>query len=160
MDVHLDDGVEVHVIHLFGKITHNMPTISRIFLKVALIWFLAALVTGALMAFGGPRWLAILLPTYLHLFVVGWVTQMIVGVAIWLFPKYSKERPRGWETLSWVTLIALNVGLLLRAIAEPGPMWTTSDWWAPMLVVSAILQWLGGVAFVVNIWPRVKGRKS
>jgi hypothetical protein len=38
------------------------------------------------------------MPVYLHLFMIGWVTQMIFGVAYWMFPRVSKENPRGWDT--------------------------------------------------------------
>lgn len=136
-----------------------MPKISRIFVKVSFVWLALALLSGAGMAFGGRAWLAVLLPTYVHLFVVGWVTQMIIGVALWLFPKYTKERPRGRPSLNWVALSCLNLGLVLRAVAEPGPAITPSETWSVLLVISAVLQWVGGMAFVVNIWPRVKGRR-
>jgi len=101
--------------------------------------------------------LALLLPTHLHLFVVGWVTHMIFGVALWLFPKHTKEKPRGSDVLSWTTLATLNLGLVLRALAEPAPLYLPGVGWEPALVVSAVLQWVGGVAFAINIWPRIKG---
>jgi hypothetical protein len=33
--------------------------------------------------------------------------------------KYSKQTPRGHESLGWITYAALDLGLVLRAIAEP-----------------------------------------
>lgn len=136
-----------------------MPKISRTFVKASFLWLTLALAAGVGLAFSGPGWLAALLPTYIHAFVVGWVTQMIIGVAIWLFPKYSRERPRGWDVLNWAALALLNLGLLLRVVAEPGPLLWPSKAWAPMLVISAVLQWLGGLAFVANVWPRIKGKR-
>ncbi|WP_174769489.1 hypothetical protein [Persicimonas caeni] len=139
-----------------------MPTVSRLFLKFGLIYFVAALASGVAMAWAGSAWGAVLLPTYLHLFVVGWLTQIIIGVALWLFPKWTKEQPRGREWLSWTALVTLNLGLLLRLVAEPGQMWLDTGWQPTMsalLVVSAALQWIGGMAFTVNIWGRVKVKK-
>ncbi len=142
-----------------------MPTVSRLFLKLGLIYFVAALGCGIAMAWAGASWEVALLPTYLHLFVVGWITQIIIGVALWLFPKWTKEQPRGREWLSWVALVCLNVGLLVRAVAEPGLLlggsqagWHTA--WSAGLIVSAVLQWVGGMAFLVNIWGRIKGKRS
>jgi hypothetical protein len=36
---------------------------------------------------------ALLWPTYLHLLVLGWLTQLIFGVAFWMFPRYSARNP-------------------------------------------------------------------
>jgi hypothetical protein len=99
-----------------------------------------------------------LFPIYIHLLVFGWLTQLIFGVAFWMFPKFSVEKPRRSETLGWWTYALLNIGLLLRAIGEPiqstqpGPI---SGW---ILVFSAVIQFLAGLLFVVNSWGRVKER--
>jgi Trk-type K+ transport system membrane component len=142
-----------------------MPTITRLFLKFGLVYFVASMACGVAMAWAEGAWAALLLPTYLHLFVVGWITQIIIGVALWLFPKQRKDKPRGHEWLSWTALVTLNVGLLLRAVAEPaqfaleaGSGWQpTMDW---LLVASAALQWIGGMAFLANIWGRIKPKKK
>src|SRR6476660_2692413 len=47
--------------------------------------------------------IAVLFPTLLHLLVVGWITQVIFGVAYWMFPRYSAEQPRGSERVGWST---------------------------------------------------------
>lgn len=98
----------------------------------------------------------VLWPTYVHLLVVGWLTQLIFGVAYWMFPRYSAERPRGSERLGWATFVLLNAGLLLRAIVEP---WhALGGRGAALLVSSALLQLLAGWMFVANTWPRIRER--
>lgn len=95
-------------------------------------------------------------PAYLHLLVLGWLTQLIFGVAYWMFPRYSAEQPRGSERLGWAAFVLLNGGLVLRAIVEP---WhSMSGRGSAMLVASAALQLLAGLAFVANTWPRVRER--
>jgi hypothetical protein len=89
--------------------------------------------------------------------MVGWVTQLIFGVAHWMFPNYSQESPRGHEGLVWTTLVTLNVGLVLRALAEP--MAGRGGLWGEALVLSALLQWIGIMCFIVNTWPRVRPRR-
>jgi heme/copper-type cytochrome/quinol oxidase subunit 1 len=127
-----------------------------------LLYLVGALVIGVLLVARTvltlPDVTTFLGPVYFHLFLVGWVTQLIIGVAYWMFPKYSRDKPRASETLAWVTLILLNVGLLTRAVSEPlQALRPGSDWgWA--LAVSAVLQWLAGMAFVTNTWVRVKER--
>lgn len=139
-----------------------MPTLTRIFIKTGMIYFLLAMVVGVALAaptlFSLPTAVAALRPVYFHLFMVGWVLQLIIGIAYWMFPKLSKERPRGSEALGWLVYACLNIGLAFRAIGEvlvalrPGPDigWT--------LALAAVLQLIGGWGFIVNTWLRVKER--
>jgi cbb3-type cytochrome oxidase subunit 1 len=137
-----------------------MPPITRLFIKASLLYLVAALLVGLLLALRGLlNLLAIvggLTPVYFHLFMVGWVTQIIAGVAYWMFPKWSRQRPRGYDGLALATFWLLNLGLLLRVVAEPAQ--TVSAWpgWGWLIVAAALLQWLAGMAFVANTWPRVK----
>lgn len=137
-----------------------MPPISRTFIKTGLLYLVTALVTGLVLAgslpLGWPSWLAVLSPVYFHLFMVGWVTQLIIGVAYWMFPKFTKEQPRGSTTLAWAVYALLNSGLLVRMVAEPLQSLQPRPLWGWLLLLSASLQWLGGVIFVINTWPRVK----
>jgi hypothetical protein len=135
---------------------------ARYFIRTALIWLLAAFVVGGLVL--ANQELAIdsrigaLLPVFYHLLMVGWVTQLICGVALWLFPAYSRERPRGDERLGWFCYGMLNAGLLLRATFEPLHAWWPMPWLGWPLALSALLQVIAIWAFVITIWSRVKGR--
>jgi heme/copper-type cytochrome/quinol oxidase subunit 1 len=139
-----------------------MPRLTRVFIKAGLLYFLGALVMGVLMAapdlLGLSPTVLALRPVYFHLFMVGWVTQLIIGVALWMFPKYSRELPRGHEPLGWLSFWMLNVGLLLRAVGEPALVWQREVDLGWLLALSALLQLAGGWAFIANIWPRVKER--
>lgn len=139
-----------------------MPPITRLFVKTALAWFVAALIVGVLLAArplvpaleaAGALW-----PVYWHLFMVGWVTQLIAGIAYWMFPKFSREQPRGSDSLAWATFALLNAGLLLRALAEPALATVSAETGAlrALVAASAFLLWAGGMAFVANTWTRVK----
>ncbi|HXF64826.1 MAG TPA: hypothetical protein VNK95_24580 [Caldilineaceae bacterium] len=137
-----------------------MPPITRLFVKAALAYFVAALLLGLLLAAHAwlplPAWIPALNPLYFHLFMVGWVTELIAGIAYWMFPKFSREQPRGSDSLAWATFVFLNLGLLLRVAAEPANVYSPGGVWGSLLAASALLQWLGGVSFVANTWPRVK----
>jgi hypothetical protein len=130
-----------------------MPLLTRVFIKTAIVYFVLALFLGIVMAVGSGSGV---FPVYIHLLVVGWVTQLIFGVIYWMFPKHSKRKPRGHESLAWVTYGALNLGLIARAIAEPLHAIQASDASSALLIVSAVLQWVSGLAFVVNTWPRIR----
>jgi hypothetical protein len=137
---------------------------ARIYIKTALTYLVAAFALGgALLAnqgfqFSGRLWAA--LPVYYHLLTVGWLTQLICGVALWMFPPTSRERPRGDERLGWVAYGALNAGLLLRAFAEPPHTWQPAPATGWALALAALLQVFAVWLLVAALWPRVKGRPA
>lgn len=137
-----------------------MPKLTRWMLKTSLAYLVLALATQGALAAARSSWLPTTLnalsPVYFHLFLVGWVTQLIFGVVFWMFPKYSSTKPRGSETLGWWTYGLLNAGLILRSLAEPILSWAPAPFWGWVLALSALLQWSSGMAFVTNTWSRVK----
>ena len=137
-----------------------MPTLTRWFIRLALIYLVIALSVGVIQA-GSSWWgwnLPGIFPVYIHLFVVGWLTLMIFGVAYWMFPKYSRDRPRLSEPVGWAVFILINLGLVLRAISELLIGAPSGEIWGWVLVFSAVCQWLAGILFVANTWGRVKER--
>ena len=130
-----------------------MPPLARWYIKLAMIYLIAGLVVGAI-----PQVLAVAGPAYVHMLVVGWITQMIFGVAYWMFPKYSAEAPRGGNAVAIATFALLNIGLALRVVVEPLRAWRGDVVPGWLLVVAAIAQALAGIGFAINTWPRVKVR--
>lgn len=133
-----------------------MPLLTRWFLKAALLYLILALCAGLLLALPDANPMAGLFPVYFHLLTFGWLTQLVFGVALWMFPKYTAIQPRGREWLGWATFISLNAGLVLRMIFEPLNSTTPSTLTGWMVVAAAVLQWLSGIAFVANTWKRVR----
>ena len=137
-----------------------MPLLTRWYIKSALAYLVAALLLAIVLALPNalnlPSFIRFMNPAYFHLFLVGWVTQMIFGVIYWMFPIITRARPRGNERLGWASYILLNVGLLLRVIAEPLTSIRSEAGLGWLLALSALLQWLAAVLFVILAWPRVK----
>jgi len=139
-----------------------MPMLTRYYLKTGLVHLAIALFLGVLIAaqpiFNLSTSLPVLRPVFLHLLIVGWITQVIIGIAYWMFPKYSKEHPRGSERLGWAVYILLNVGLALRAVCEPLFALEPGSVAGIGLAASAVLQVSAGWLFIANTWSRVKER--
>jgi hypothetical protein len=135
-----------------------MPKLTRWYIKLSLVYLVIALLVAAILAsrtlWTLPPVLAALSPVYFHLFMVGWVSELIIGVVFWLFPTYSPERKRGNETLAWAVFWILNGGLLLRIFSEP--MLGRAPWAGGVLAASAVLQWVAGMLFVYITWGRVR----
>jgi hypothetical protein len=139
-----------------------MPTLSRWFIKIGMLYFVAGLLMGALLmaqpVMGWSSSLQALRPVYLHLLFIGWVTQIIMGVGYWMFPKQSQENPRGSERLGWAVLILLNVGMILRAIGEPAMILAPQAGLGWMLATASLCLLLAGWGFIFNTWRRIKER--
>lgn len=134
-----------------------MPTESRWLIRTALIYLAVALGLGVLRAGqqaglvpGRP---AVLWLPQLHFLTVGWITQLIFGVAYWLFPRPSAASREVIEWAIWGGYVSLNGGLVLRLIAEPGWLPATAETWG--LGLSAGLQWVASLCFVAHFWSRV-----
>jgi cbb3-type cytochrome oxidase subunit 1 len=139
-----------------------MPTVTRWYLRTALVFLVLAFATGVLLAARAPLGLsaalAALTPVFFHLIFVGFVTQLIFGVVFWLFPKHTREQPRGSEPLAWAAFWLLNGGLVLRVVAEPAQAGAAGPVWGWLLVASAAAQWAAALLFAANTWARVKER--
>jgi len=140
-----------------------MPPIAQTFVRAAFVYFLVAFLLGALMMLDRwlvfSRWLRVVYMSQLHLLMVGWITQLAIGVAYWIFPRFLKEqdpRPRGSDTLTWFVLISLNAGLLLRFLIEPFYLMGAKPWLAALMTLSGVLQALAAVGFGWIIWGRIR----
>jgi hypothetical protein len=144
-----------------------MPALSRYFIKIGLLYLVVALLMGTIMRLQPiMNWsgqIQLLRPVYLHLIFIGWVTQLIMGVGYWMFPKLSREKPRGNERIGWAVLILLNTGLILRSISEPGILMSGTDTtrrtsFAWLLALASMLLLFAGWLFIFNTWGRIKER--
>lgn len=143
-----------------------MPTLTRWHLKASFACLLLSLSLWTLQASSGlwtpPELLRALAPPALHLFLVGWVAQAIFGVSYWMFPKASREDPRGSPILAWAAFGGLNLGLVLRLLSEPmlirvEPTSPGSTCWGVLLLSSGLLQLAAFAAWIANTWKRVRG---
>jgi hypothetical protein len=134
-----------------------MPPLTRWFLRSAIVCLIAGLGLGVLGAGATGPLAAAFQPLAVHLLVVGWATQMIFGVAFWMFPRpggagFGDPRP------GWTAFASLNLGLLLRALAEPAVALGRSGSLATLgLAVSAASQLAAVLLFAGIMWRRIAG---
>jgi hypothetical protein len=155
-----------------------VPATSRTFVKASILYLCLGAILGAFMYINrsvplGP-WVGYVRVTHIQVLVVGWLTQLILGVAWWLFPPLKiglrtdaplpvrrGQTQRGSEPLFWATFVCLNAGILLRALFEPLYTWTKIDLFLFLTGISGLFLLLAAIAFVLNMWGRVRelGRK-
>ncbi len=95
-----------------------MPLVARVFLRTALLMLVAGIGIGAA-GLAEPAWMTHERSvTHTHLLLVGWLINMVIGVAWWMFPRLpGTVAPVPWVFAGWA---ALNGGLLLRVALDLG----------------------------------------
>ncbi|MEP1150912.1 MAG: hypothetical protein ABJI69_17235 [Balneola sp.] len=136
-----------------------MPLITRLFLKAGLVFLFCALITGILLQLEFIS-IPIFHALFWHMLMLGWITQIIIGVSLWMFPGRIREESFSNQKWSWIAFGCLNSGLLSRIIAEPFIQSSSYMIWKILLITSAILQFIAIGAYLIEIWPRVKGKKK
>jgi hypothetical protein len=150
-----------------------MPITSRAFVRASIIYLALGSLLGALLLVN--RWIPIgseiaaLRISHIEFLIVGWLTQLIMGVAWWLFPTLTVglrpgdpkpirrgQAQRGSEPIFWMTFVSLNLGILLRALFGPLYSWTRIDMFSALAGVSGLFLLLAAIGFVLNTWGRVR----
>ncbi|MBL8997004.1 MAG: hypothetical protein JNL44_06765 [Gemmatimonadetes bacterium] len=125
-----------------------MDWFVKAFLKASLLWFSLAIALGVSMALLPA--LTILRTAHLHLALLGFVTQMIYGVALHVIPRFFGQ-PLLHPWLAEVQffsaqagLAGLVLGFVLRALGATSA--------GGMLAIGGTLSAVGAACFVVNLW--------
>ena len=136
-----------------------MPLATRLFIKSGILYLVAGIILSLISEIPDLGLSPLLLPVYWHMIVVGWITQIIIGVSYWMFPRATKGRRNTNSKIILASFITLNAGLLLRFIAEPFiPLNIDSELIIWSIALSSILQLTAIILFILEIWPRVRGK--
>lgn len=138
-----------------------MPQISRWFIKSGMIYLLLGIILAFLAEMPFIDTGALLLPVYWHMLVIGWITQVIMGVSIWMFPRQKRKRKNIQTIPALLAFWLLNTGLILRFVSEPFiPLFHQALWITLTVIASSILLSAAMIFYVIEIWPRVFSRKK
>lgn len=138
-----------------------MPTTTRWFIKSGVIYFILGITLAFLAEFPSLTGDLSLLPIYWHMLVMGWITQLIIGVSVWMFPRKHRNKKKRESILVWSTFWTLNIGLILRFISEPFlPIVKDHQIITVSIILSALLQWIAVMLYAIEIWPRLQNRKK
>ncbi len=137
-----------------------MHTLVRRFIKTGITFLFVGIALGAYMLVERElfdRWPnPYLVSAHAHAVLVGFVMFLILGVALWLFPRAEsgdeRYRPERAEASYWVLTIA-TAG---RFLAEAGRAWVASHALAWIVVLGGLGQVLGLALYFWNLWPRIR----
>jgi hypothetical protein len=91
-------------------------------------------------------------PAHVELLLVGWMVQLVMGVALWIFPRFGVHRSRWALPAAWLAFGSLNAGVLLAAT---GPA-LGGYGGAALLAAGRAAEITAALAFAAALWPRVR----
>ena len=98
-----------------------MPRVSVWLIRTSLLHLLSGAMLGAaylmFKAGGWPLWAVSHRPVHVEQMLVGWLVQLVIGVAFWILPRPAGHDPADRSGLMWLVFWLLNGGLLLAALA-------------------------------------------
>ncbi|HET7790581.1 MAG TPA: hypothetical protein VFK78_07260 [Gemmatimonadales bacterium] len=133
-----------------------MPRASVWLIRLALLHLLAGFTLGALLLVakgtGVPAGAMALLPVHIEFLLIGWMAQLAIGVAHWIFPRFGAggtfRGPRR-EGAAWIALVALNLGVWAAAA---GGLERT-PW---LLVAGRAAEVAAAASFALGTWARAR----
>ena len=131
-----------------------MPSVSVWLIRGSLLYLLAGFTLGALLLAGKgvamPPGLWRWLPVHFELLLVGWLVQLVMGVAYWIFPRFGLTRAaRGREGFAWLAFALLNGGVCLVSLG------VLSDRTA-LAVAGRSAEVLAAATMAMNVWARTR----
>jgi heme/copper-type cytochrome/quinol oxidase subunit 1 len=137
-----------------------MHSLVRRYIKTAIVFLLAGLASGLWMI--GRREFSSAPPTPLqvsahtHVILVGFVMTMILGVALWLFPRPEKMDTRYQPVRAEIAYWLLTAGTAIRFAAELGRSGSAAPWLRWTVVLSSLAQVLALAVFFHTMWSRIR----
>jgi cbb3-type cytochrome oxidase subunit 1 len=138
-----------------------MHSLVRRYIKTAIGFLVAGLGIGGWMILRRELWgvyaTAYETSAHTHAIFVGFVMMMILGVALWLFPRPEKTDTRYRPALAEASYWLLTVGTGVRVIGELLRVSSSALWLRLLVVASGLLQIAGILVFFFTMWSRIRG---
>jgi len=137
-----------------------MHSLVRRYLKTGIAFLGVGLLLGGIMI--ARRELAGVYPSpylvsaHTHAILVGFVMMMILGVALWLFPRPEREDVRYRPALAAAAYWLLTVGTLARVVAELARTVSASLAIRWVVVLGGFAQIAGLALFFFTMWTRIR----
>ena len=137
-----------------------MHSLARRYIKTAVAFLAAGLVLGVYMIvrreLGGVWPNPYLVSVHTHAILVGFMMFMILGVALWLFPRTRADdsgyHPGRVEAAYWILL----VGSVARFAGELARPWSAALWLRWVVVLGGTAQAVGLLVYFWAMWPRIR----
>lgn len=132
----------------------------RYFIKTSIGFLILGLLTGAFMMiskniFHQP-YPYLLVTAHTHLILIGFVMMMIMGVAIWFFPRPEKDDKKYNPNLILIIYGTITISTLIRFIAEVINGYLQDDISTVIMTLASLGQVFSFILFFYSIWGRIR----
>ncbi|HAB52753.1 MAG: hypothetical protein A2315_08090 [Ignavibacteria bacterium RIFOXYB2_FULL_35_12] len=144
-----------------------MFTTVRYFIKTSLTFLAIGILTGLYMSFAkyvfsqNDRFWQIgytqeLISAHTHLILVGSIMMMIMGVALWFFPRAEKDDKKYNPNLILVVYWLMTAATILRFISQVIGSFYFIEWISTSIFIFSSLQVVALFLFFYSIWGRIR----
>lgn len=132
----------------------------RYFIKTSVVFLIVGILTGLYMSISkyifNIGYSQELISAHTHLILVGSVMMMIMGVALWFFPRAEKDDKRYNPDLILTSYWLMTIGTGLRFIFQATSNFVLSDLLRILIALSTILQVIAMILFFYSMWGRIR----
>ena len=137
-----------------------MFTTVRYFVKTSLIFLVVGILTGLHMSFAKyisqTSYTQELISAHTHIILVGSVMMMIMGVALWFFPRPEKNDKKYNPDLILVTYWLMTIATALRFVMQVIGSYYYIQWINIAIVIFSSLQVVAMILFFYSMWGRIR----
>lgn len=137
-----------------------MFTTVRYFIKTSISFLVLGILTGLYLSYtkyiANEGYSHEILSAHTHVILVGSVMMMIMGVALWFFPRAEKTDKKYNPDLILIIywLMALSTSLRFTFQIIKGLFWI--DDFDILISITSFLQVMGMILFFYSIWGRIR----
>jgi len=132
----------------------------RYFVKTSIVFLIIGILSGLYMSLAknvfhtpfGPE----LVSAHAHIILVGSVMMMIMGVALWFFPRAEKDDKKYNPALILVTYWLMTISTALRFTFQAVAGFVYIDWVNFMITITSAFQVLAILIFFFSMWGRIR----
>lgn len=137
-----------------------MFTTVRYFIKTNIAFLALGILTGLHMSFSKyisqAAYTQELISAHTHVILVGSVMMMIMGVALWFFPRPEKDDKKYNPDLISVTYWMLSIATALRFIFQVTASFYFISWLNIAIAIFSALQVVAMILFFYSMWGRIR----
>ncbi len=137
-----------------------MFTTVRYFIKTSIIFLITGILTGVYMSLAQNIFYTAygveLKSAHTHIILVGSVMMMIMGVALWFFPKAQKDDSKYDPDKIRIAYWLMTSSTALRFVFQVIAAFIFAEWTGWLITVFSIFQVAAIIYFFYAIWGRIR----
>lgn len=132
----------------------------RYFIKTSIVFLIIGILSGLYISISkdffhipiGTSFIS----AHVHIILVGSVMMMIMGVALWFFPRAEKEDKKYNPNLILGTYLLITISTALRFIFQIIANFFYVDWINIMVTIFSFFQIIAILLFFYSMWGRIR----